>query len=220
MSTALSLCFRQHLTGTRTCSRHLGLWPGRWSRTRRSEQWIAPSRQGFTDARRGLALAAIPLGGAAAAGDNTYGGVGGPAPRNTPRTFLLDQIAAALRRTLLAAGLLRFLARTQLGTPILSRLLARLLRDQALADDGVFGRVDYVLVPGRQYAAASALADDSAANAAPQNNCHGDARQVDDLGFGGLFGHVARRHMRDLVGHRRRQLVLAFQGFPFALKIF
>src|ERR1035437_3991652 len=229
-----------------------------------------------------------------AAGYNTYGG-GGAAPRNTPRNSLLDQGAAALWRGDLAAGLRRFLARAQLRTPILSRLLARLPRDQALADGGVFGRVDYVFVPGGQYAGdllfglldargihgvgrkdasdrtalfplqrlqlledadgavgivaggveilhaqliglrfilarevqkrrgdadASALADDRAANAAPQNDCHGDARQVDDLGFGGLFGHVARRHVRDLVGHRRRQLVLAFQGFPFALKIF
>src|ERR1035438_9403751 len=116
------------------------------------EQWIAPGRRGFTDARRGLAIAAIPLGGAAAAGYNTYGGVGGPAPRNTPRTSLLDQVATALRRALLAAGLLRLLARAQLRTPILGRLLARLPRDQALADGGVFGRVDYVLVPGGQYA--------------------------------------------------------------------
>src|ERR1017187_4271569 len=47
------------------------------------EQWIAPGRRGFTDARRGLAIAAIPLGGAAAAGYNTYGGGRGAPPRNT-----------------------------------------------------------------------------------------------------------------------------------------
>src|ERR1017187_10135556 len=247
-----------------------------------SRQKLA-SRQGFTDARRGLWPSRqfrweVPP----AAGYNTYGGVG-PAPKNTPRTSLLDQVAAALRRALLAAGLLRFLARAQLRTPILGRLLARLPRDHALADGGAFGRVDHVLVPGGQYAAdllfglldargihwvgrkdasdltglfplqlpqlledadgavgivaggveilhaqviglrfilarevrkrrgdadASALADDRAANAAAQKDCHGDARQVDDLGFGGLFGHVARRHMRDLVGPRRRQFVL------------
>src|ERR1035437_4087421 len=52
-----------------------------------------------------------------AAGYNTYGGVGGAAPRNTPRTSLLDQAATALRRALPAAGPPPLPARGQLGPP-------------------------------------------------------------------------------------------------------